>query len=168
MLVDRSSVPGQIPQHLNRISGEIVDAAIKVHTHLGPGLLENVYETCLSFEMEKRGHKVERQVQLGVNYDGVSLEIGFRLDLLIDSEVIGELLLLPLAASGRRSPLVSPEARALRPNGRSRWPRLHARNACVDGEGLGRRSTPCVRSGSSLRHEGRPPLCPSVFSVSLW
>ena len=91
MVDGSSSVPGQIPQHLNQISGEIVDAAIKVHTHLGPGLLENVYETCLAFEMEKRGRKVERQVQLGVNYDGVSLDLGFKLDLLIDSEVIVEL-----------------------------------------------------------------------------
>jgi len=81
----------QIPQHLNRISGEIVDASIKVHTHLGPGLLENVYETCLAYELEKRGHKVERQVQLGVNYEGVKLDIGFKLDLLVDSEVIVEL-----------------------------------------------------------------------------
>ncbi len=86
-----SSVRGKIPDHLNRISGEIVDAAIKIHTHLGPGLLENVYEACLAYELEKRGHKVERQVQLGVNYDGVSLDIGFKLDLLIDSEVIVEL-----------------------------------------------------------------------------
>lgn len=82
---------GPIPQHLNRISGEIVDAAIKVHSHLGPGLLENVYETCLAYEMEKRGHKAERQVQVGVEYDGVSLDLGFKLDLLVDSEVIVEL-----------------------------------------------------------------------------
>ncbi|MCK5378578.1 MAG: GxxExxY protein [Acidobacteria bacterium] len=86
-----SSVRGKIPDHLNRISGEIVDAAIKVHTELGPGLLENVYETCLAYELEKREHKVERQVQIGVNYEGVSLDVGFRLDLLIDSEVIVEL-----------------------------------------------------------------------------
>ncbi|MCD4747880.1 MAG: GxxExxY protein [Thermoanaerobaculales bacterium] len=80
-----------MPDHLNRISGEIVDAAIRVHTHLGPGLLENVYETCLAYELEKRGHKVERQVQLGVNYDGVGLGVGFKLDLLVDSGVIVEL-----------------------------------------------------------------------------
>ena len=91
MVDGRSSVLEQIPQHLNRISGEIVDASIKVHTHLGPGLLENVYETCLAYELEKRGHKVERQVQLGVNYEGVKLDIGFKLDLLVDSEVIVEL-----------------------------------------------------------------------------
>ena len=72
MVDGRSSVLEQIPQHLNRISGEIVDASIKVHTHLGPGLLENVYETCLAYELEKRGHKVERQVQLGVNYEGIT------------------------------------------------------------------------------------------------
>ncbi len=83
--------PTPIPDYLNRISGTIVDAAIKVHTGLGPGLLENVYETCLAYELEKRGHKVERQVQLGVNYEGVKLDIGFKLDLLVDSEVIVEL-----------------------------------------------------------------------------
>ncbi len=91
MVDGRSAVPKQIPKHLNQISGEIVDAAIKVHTELGPGLLENVYETCLAYELEKREHKVERQVQIGVNYEGVSLDVGFRLDLLIDSEVIVEL-----------------------------------------------------------------------------
>ncbi len=92
--------PTPIPDHLNRISGEIVDAAIKVHIHLGPGLLENVYEVCLAYELEKRGHRVERQVQLGVNYDGLGLDVGFKLDLLVDSEVIVELkaveVLLPI------------------------------------------------------------------------
>ena len=83
--------PTPIPDHLNRISGTIVDAAIKVHTEFGPGLLENVYELCLAHELEKRGQSVERQVQQGVTYDGVVLETGFKLDLLVDSEVVVEL-----------------------------------------------------------------------------
>ncbi|MCD4749908.1 MAG: GxxExxY protein [Thermoanaerobaculales bacterium] len=50
-----SSLPEKIPDHLNRISGEIVDAAVKVHIHLGPGLLENVYEVCLAYELRAFG-----------------------------------------------------------------------------------------------------------------
>ncbi len=80
-----------IPDRLNRISGTVVDAAVAVHTALGPGLLENVYETCLAHELERRGHQVRRQVRQNVKYDGVELEGAFFVDLLVDSEVVVEL-----------------------------------------------------------------------------
>jgi len=68
-----------------------VDAAIHVHTALGPGLLESVYEACLVHELTERGLKVRRQVGFPVVYKGVRLETGFRLDLLIEDCLIVEL-----------------------------------------------------------------------------
>jgi GxxExxY protein len=76
---------------LNQISGLIIDSAIKVHTALGPGLLENVYEACLKHELFKRKLKVMNQVDLPVIYDGVTIDIGYRLDLLVEDSVIIEL-----------------------------------------------------------------------------
>ena len=76
---------------LNQISGAIIDAAMKVHSALGAGLLEGVYETCLAHELQKRGLKVETQVALPVFYDGVKLDAGYRIDLLVENAVIVEL-----------------------------------------------------------------------------
>lgn len=76
---------------LNKISGEIIDAAIAVHRALGPGLLESAYETCLAYELNQRGLKVRRQVDLPIRYREVHLEIGYRLDLLVEEAVIVEL-----------------------------------------------------------------------------
>jgi GxxExxY protein len=76
---------------LNQISGQIVDAAMKVHTALGPGLLESAYEVCLAHELRKRGLKVLTQVTLPVVYDGVEIDAGYRLDLLVEDAVIVEL-----------------------------------------------------------------------------
>ena len=68
-----------------------MDAAIKVHRELGPGLLESAYEACLAHELRKRGLKVLTQVGLPVVYDGVELDVGYRLDLLVEDSVIVEL-----------------------------------------------------------------------------
>ena len=76
---------------VNRVSHEIVDAAFAVHTHLGPGLLENVYEICLAYEFQKRGLSFERQLKQPVLYDGVQLESGFRLDFVVEASVLVEL-----------------------------------------------------------------------------
>ena len=73
------------------ISGEIIGAAMKVHSALGPGLLESAYEACLVHELKKRDVKVMSQVTLPVNYDGVTIELGYRLDLLVENKVIVEL-----------------------------------------------------------------------------
>jgi len=78
-------------QRINQISGEIVDAAMKVHTALGPGLLESAYESCLKHELTKRGLKVLSQVTLPVIYDGVKIDVGYRIDLLVEDAVIVEL-----------------------------------------------------------------------------
>jgi GxxExxY protein len=75
----------------NQVSGVIIDAAMKVHSVLGPGLLESAYAACLMHELVKRGLKVAREVPLPVVYDGVKLDAGYRLDLVVEDIVIVEL-----------------------------------------------------------------------------
>ena len=72
------------------ITESIIGAAIEVHRHLGPGLLESAYEQCLQFELISRGHRVARQVELPVAYKDVKLECGYRLDLVVDDFVVVE------------------------------------------------------------------------------
>ena len=76
---------------INQISGQIVDAAMKVHSALGPGLLESAYEACLLFELHKRGLKAVSQVELPVVYEDVRIDVGYRLDILVEGQVIVEL-----------------------------------------------------------------------------
>ena len=85
------TVGGPIQGDVNRVSGEVVDAAFRVHATLGPGLLESVYEVCLAHELQKRRLRVARQVAVPVVYDGVHLETGFRVDLLVEDCVIVEI-----------------------------------------------------------------------------
>jgi GxxExxY protein len=75
----------------NQIAAAVVDAALKIHRTLGPGLLESVYEAVLSFELQKRGLRVVQQVGLPVHYEGVKLELGYRVDLIVDDKVIIEI-----------------------------------------------------------------------------
>jgi GxxExxY protein len=76
---------------LNRISYEVVGAALKVHSQLGPGLLESVYEICLLHELVKMGYQVESQKQLPVFYDCIKINAGFRLDLVVNGSFIVEI-----------------------------------------------------------------------------
>jgi GxxExxY protein len=76
---------------LNQISGKIIECSIKVHRALGPGMLESAYEACLFYELHKAGLKVEKQVVLPINYDGVIIDAGYRIDLFVENEVIVEL-----------------------------------------------------------------------------
>lgn len=66
----------------------VVDAAYKVHSTLGPGLLEKVYEACLTYELRKDGLVVARQIDIPIQYDGIRCEEGLRLDLLVENKVI--------------------------------------------------------------------------------
>jgi GxxExxY protein len=75
----------------NQISHEIIGAAIEVHRHLGPGLLESAYEECLSKELALRALQIERQKPIPVVYKDVKLECGYRIDLLVESRVVVEL-----------------------------------------------------------------------------
>lgn len=89
-----------IPDETQRTAGAVVDAAFAVHSHLGPGLLESIYEVCLCRELSKRGITFQRQLELPVLYDGMRLDAGLRLDLLVNQCLVIELKavekLLPL------------------------------------------------------------------------
>jgi GxxExxY protein len=76
---------------LDQIAREIVDSAIRVHTRLGPGMLENAYEACVEYELGKRSLRVQKQVPMPIRYDGLTLDIGYRLDLLVEDAVVVEL-----------------------------------------------------------------------------
>jgi GxxExxY protein len=76
---------------LNEISGQIVDAAVKVHSVLGPGLLESVYEVALAYELRKRGFNVDRQRPVPIIYEEIVFDEGYRLDLLVQDQVIVEI-----------------------------------------------------------------------------
>jgi GxxExxY protein len=75
----------------NEITKTIIGAAIEVHRTLGPGLLESTYEACLFYELDQMGLYVERQVELPVRYKKVSLNVGYKIDLLVENQVIIEL-----------------------------------------------------------------------------
>ncbi len=76
---------------LNEISGAIVNASYKIHCALGPGLLESAYEECLHYELLKSGLFVEKQKPLPLLYENVKMEIGYRVDLLVERQVIVEI-----------------------------------------------------------------------------
>ena len=78
-------------REVDEITGEIVASAYQLHTELGPGLLESVYETVLGSMLERRGFEVERQKALAFEFDGIRFEEGFRVDLLVDRRVLVEL-----------------------------------------------------------------------------
>ena len=75
----------------NEITGDILDAAIKVHRKFGPGMLESVYERLLEAELLKRGHSVERQKSVSFEYEGMTIDDAFRVDLFVDGRIVVEL-----------------------------------------------------------------------------
>ena len=75
----------------DQISKIILDCAFKVHTKLGPGLLESAYRTCLAYELRKAGLQVEEEKALPLIYDEIKLECGYRIDILVNSKVVIEL-----------------------------------------------------------------------------
>jgi GxxExxY protein len=76
---------------INDVSGQVVDAAIKVHSILGPGLLERAYQVCLAHELGKRGIRVRTEVPLPVQYDGIELDLAYRIDLLVEACIVVEI-----------------------------------------------------------------------------
>jgi GxxExxY protein len=81
----------KISEQEDLIGKAVVNAAFKIHAELGPGLLEKVYEICLAHELRKAGHDVARQVDISIQYDGISFDEGLRLDLLVDNRVVVEI-----------------------------------------------------------------------------
>src|SRR5438045_7885650 len=78
-------------EELNAITGAIIGAAIDVHKEIGPGLLESAYQQCLEYELSQRGLNVEAERPVPVVYRGITLECGYRLDLLVENAVVVEL-----------------------------------------------------------------------------
>ena len=91
----------------NEIAAIVVDAALKIHRTLGPGLLESVYEAALCYEMQQRGFRVAKQVALPVYYENVKLELGFRVDLIVDEKVIIEIKSIEAPAPVHRMQLLT-------------------------------------------------------------
>jgi GxxExxY protein len=88
-------------------TGEVVDAAMKVHSAIGPGLLESAYHACLAYELRSRGLHVQSQVPLPIRYGEVTIEVGYRLDLLVDDAVLVELKAVTKVLPVHRAQLLS-------------------------------------------------------------
>lgn len=78
-------------KNVNHITGQILDAGIKIHNDLGPGLFESVYEQVLDYELNKRGFYIQKQKAIPVMYDGLKMEDGFRADMVVENLVIIEI-----------------------------------------------------------------------------
>jgi GxxExxY protein len=91
----------------NEIGDAIIASALKVHTALGPGLLESAYETCLFYELEKQGLPVQQQVLIPVRYEGFTIDNGYRVDLLVGDSVVVELKALEAILPVHRAQLLS-------------------------------------------------------------
>lgn len=76
---------------IDDVSGDVVDAAIRIHRELGPGLLESVYETVLAASLQRSGYHVDRQMPVDIEYDGMQFPGAFRIDLLVDRRLIVEI-----------------------------------------------------------------------------
>ena len=97
----------KVPDDLNEISRAIVDAALKVHKALGPGLLESTYRLCLAHELKLRGHSVQQELPVPVKFEGLTLDAGYRLDLLVAGEVVVELKAVEEICAIHRAQLLS-------------------------------------------------------------
>ena len=80
-----------LPHGINEISGKIIDCAFEVHSTLGPGLLESVYEGCMAYELSKRGLQFSKQQTLPIQYKDVLLDAALRIDLLVENKIVVEL-----------------------------------------------------------------------------
>lgn len=80
-----------LSKETERIATLIIDASFQVHKTLGPGLLEKVYEVCLCHELKKRNLKFERQVNVPIKYDNLTFDEGYRIDILVEEQIIIEL-----------------------------------------------------------------------------
>src|SRR6266850_820097 len=89
MLVNATAVARTLSPH--DVSHTVIKAALKVHSALGPGLLESAYEACLVHELRKSGLQVQAQVALPITYDEVVLDVGYRLDLIVEDLVLVEI-----------------------------------------------------------------------------
>jgi GxxExxY protein len=91
----------------NEIGDAIIASALRIHTALGPGLLESAYETCLFYELEKQGLSVRRQVLIPIRYEDLTIDNGYRIDLLVADRVVVELKALEAILPVHRAQLLS-------------------------------------------------------------
>jgi len=91
----------------NAVAHQIVDAAYRVHTTLGPGLLESVYQAALAYELEKRGMRVARQQAIPVVYEAVRIDTGFYADLIVENQVIVEIKAVETVAPVHKKQLLT-------------------------------------------------------------
>jgi GxxExxY protein len=94
-------------EELDKITRSIIGAAIYVHNHLGPGLLESAYEACLAQQLAKRGLRVEKQKQLPVIFEGYRVDCGYRIDLLVENKIIVEIKAVEAVLSIHKAQLLS-------------------------------------------------------------
>ncbi|WP_009961033.1 GxxExxY protein [Verrucomicrobium spinosum] len=106
-----TSLPQLFPtrpmEQLNAVTAKVIGAAMKVHTRLGPGLLESAYTACLAYELRKGGLKTLAEVALPIVYDEVQLDVGYRLDLLVEDCVVVELKSVEKLSSLHQAQLLS-------------------------------------------------------------
>jgi GxxExxY protein len=93
--------------HPNEITRAIIGAAMRVHSALGPGLLESAYQACLAYELRKGGLAVECELPLPVAYEGVKLDVGYRIDLLVEGVVVVELKFVETIAPVHEAQIIS-------------------------------------------------------------
>ena len=91
VLTTESQSHREIEDQKDPRTSPIIGAAIEVHRHIGPGLLESAYEECLCFELHLRGLSFQRQVALPLSYKGLLLDCGYRIDLIVEQEIVVEL-----------------------------------------------------------------------------
>ncbi len=94
-------------KRLNTLSGEVIGAAMKVHSALGPGILESAYEACLRFELKQREIHVDSQVTLPIMYYGQRIDAGYRIDLLVENSLIVELKAVEKISNLHKTQLLS-------------------------------------------------------------
>jgi GxxExxY protein len=80
-----------VPEYVEELARQVIDAAFKVHNNLGPGLLEKVYEACFCYELQKKGLNFRRQVDIPITYDNLVFNEGLRLDVIVEDSIICEL-----------------------------------------------------------------------------
>ena len=98
---------GPVSPEVNQIGRAVMDAAFAVHRELGPGLLESVYEHCLSTDLIRAGLAVERQVAVPASYRDEGLDVGFRLDIVVEQKVIVEVKSIDALASIHNAQLLT-------------------------------------------------------------
>ncbi len=91
----------------SELTHEIIKAALAVHSELGPGLLESAYEACLAYELRKAGLDVKAQVPLPLVYQGVKMDLGYRIDLLVADEIVVEIKSIEAVAPVHKAQLLS-------------------------------------------------------------